>query len=144
MITNADNLPGVARPRLAELIASLSLAIDLEVGQPLEHVMRAAPVAVRLGESQGLGEADWPTSTHLALLAYVGCTAEAHVIAEATGNDISNNAMVLPVLHGASTESWESSSATRTRLSRARPGAFDCTRDGDDGAAIEGGDGGAL
>jgi response regulator RpfG family c-di-GMP phosphodiesterase len=104
VITNAGNLPGVARPRLAELIASLSLAIDLEVGQPLEHVMRAALVAVRLGESQGLGEAELADVYYLALLAYVGCTAEAHVIAEATGNDISNNAMVLPVHYGASTE----------------------------------------
>ena len=97
MITKAADLPDVARPRLAELIASLSLAIDLEVGQPLEHVMRAALVAVRLGEAQGLGEAELADVYYLALLAYVGCTAEAHVIAEATGNDISNNAMVLPV-----------------------------------------------
>jgi hypothetical protein len=32
------------RPRLAELVAALSLAPDLGLGQPMEHVMRSCLV----------------------------------------------------------------------------------------------------
>lgn len=44
--------------RLAELVASLSLATDLELGQPQEHVLRQTVLAVRLAEAAGLPEAD--------------------------------------------------------------------------------------
>lgn len=40
--------------RLAELVASLSLVVDLGLGQPVEHVLRQTLVAMRLGESLGL------------------------------------------------------------------------------------------
>jgi hypothetical protein len=45
--------PGV---RLAETIAPLSLATDLDLGQPLEHALRACLLAVRLGRACGLSE----------------------------------------------------------------------------------------
>jgi hypothetical protein len=37
--------------RLAELVAALSLATDLGMGQPMEHELRACLLAVRLGEA---------------------------------------------------------------------------------------------
>ena len=40
------------------MVASLSLVIDLDLGQPLEHVMRAALVAVRLGDAVGLNTSE--------------------------------------------------------------------------------------
>lgn len=36
--------------RLAELVAAFSLATDLGLGQPMEHVLRSWLIAVRLGE----------------------------------------------------------------------------------------------
>ena len=41
------------RLRRAEVVAALSLATDLGTGQPLESGLRAALVAVRLGEVAG-------------------------------------------------------------------------------------------
>ncbi len=35
--------------RLAELVAALSLGIDLGFGQPMEHVLRQCLIALRLG-----------------------------------------------------------------------------------------------
>ncbi len=41
---------GVAEPRvrLAELVAALSLGVDLGFGQPMEHVLRQCLIALRL------------------------------------------------------------------------------------------------
>ena len=44
--------------RLAELVAALSLGIDLGFGQPMEHVLRQCLIALRLGELLGLDEED--------------------------------------------------------------------------------------
>jgi hypothetical protein len=42
--------------RLAELVAALSLGIDLGFGQPMEHVLRQCLIALRLAETVGLDE----------------------------------------------------------------------------------------
>ena len=44
------------RVRLAELVAALSLGIDLGFGQPMEHVLRQCLIALRLAERVGLDE----------------------------------------------------------------------------------------
>ena len=40
--------PATSEVRLAELVASLSLATDLGLGQPVEHVLRRTVIATRL------------------------------------------------------------------------------------------------
>jgi hypothetical protein len=40
--------------RLAELVAALSLATDLGLGQPQEHVLRQTVIARRLAAAAGL------------------------------------------------------------------------------------------
>jgi len=45
-----------ARVRLAELVAALSLGIDLGFGQPMEHILRQCLIALRLAERVGLDE----------------------------------------------------------------------------------------
>jgi len=40
------------RPRLAELVAPLSLATDLGLGQPMEHVMRSCLSTHRRSQRQ--------------------------------------------------------------------------------------------
>ena len=73
--------------RMAELLASLSLAIDLGVGQPMEWVIRSCLLAVRLGGMLGLSERDCQDAYYLALLRHVGCTATSATDAELMGDE---------------------------------------------------------
>ncbi|MDT7709509.1 MAG: hypothetical protein QOG20_5116 [Pseudonocardiales bacterium] len=82
---------------VAELVGVLSLAADLGLGQPMEHLTRSCLVAVRLAERMGLPEADRETTYHLALLAWVGCTADSHETASRFGDDITLRAGVYDV-----------------------------------------------
>ena len=50
--------PGDAQLRLPELIAALSLGIDLGMGLPTEHVLRSCLIATRLGERIGAPPAE--------------------------------------------------------------------------------------
>ena len=44
----------MSQVRLGELLAALSLGIDLGFGQPMEHVLRQCLIAQRLAERMGL------------------------------------------------------------------------------------------
>jgi HD-GYP domain-containing protein (c-di-GMP phosphodiesterase class II) len=74
--------------RLAEVVASLSLATDLGIGQPTEHALRACLLAMRLAERLGLSEQDRADLYYVALLRSTGCTATAHQLAAAVGDEI--------------------------------------------------------
>ena len=79
----------VDRPlRLAELIGALSLATDLGLGLPQEHVLRQCRIALGLAERLGLDEQERAAAYHVALLAWVGCTADSHELAALFGDDI--------------------------------------------------------
>jgi len=73
--------------RLAELIASLSLATDLGMGQPVERAMRAALVALRLAEVAGCDAGELRDVYYLSLLQHIGCTSHAHEYAGYVGGD---------------------------------------------------------
>jgi hypothetical protein len=45
-----------AHVRLAELVAALSLGIDLAFRQPMEHVLRQCLIALRRAEAMGVDE----------------------------------------------------------------------------------------
>jgi HD-GYP domain-containing protein (c-di-GMP phosphodiesterase class II) len=77
-----------ARVRLAELVAALSLGIDLGFGQPMEHVLRQCLIALRLADHAGLGEQDRVAVYYTALLVNVGCHVDAHEQAKWFGDDI--------------------------------------------------------
>jgi len=74
--------------RLAELVAALSLGVDLGFGQPMEHVLRQCLIALRLGGHAGLDEQDRMAVYYTALLVNVGCHADAHEQAKWFGDDI--------------------------------------------------------
>jgi HD-GYP domain-containing protein (c-di-GMP phosphodiesterase class II) len=74
--------------RLAELVASLSLGIDLGFDQPMEHVLRQCRIALRLGELIGLDEEARGCVWYAALLINVGCHTDAHEQARWFGDDI--------------------------------------------------------
>ena len=79
---------GHPRVRLAELVASLSLGVDLGFGQPMEHVLRQCLIALRLAERSGLDEQHRAAVYYTALLVNVGCHADAHEQAKWFGDDI--------------------------------------------------------
>ena len=79
---------GHPRVRLAELVASLSLGVDLGFGQPMEHVLRQCLIALRLAERRTLDEQDRAAVYYTALLVNVGCHSDAHEQAKWFGDDI--------------------------------------------------------
>ena len=94
-----------ARVRLAELVAALSLATDLGMGQPLEQALRTCRLAVAAGRELGLEDPLLADVYYLALLRFVGCTADAHEQAALVGGDeIAFYAGVAPVVMGGTPE----------------------------------------
>jgi HD-GYP domain-containing protein (c-di-GMP phosphodiesterase class II) len=79
---------GRSHVRLAELVAALSLGVDLGFGQPMEHVLRQCLIALRIADRAGLGEQDRMAVYYTALLVNVGCHADAHEQAKWFGDDI--------------------------------------------------------
>ena len=74
--------------RLAELVAALSLGVDLGFDQPMEHVLRQCVISLRLADRLGLGEDERATLYYTALMVNVGCHADAHEQAKWFGDDI--------------------------------------------------------
>ena len=85
MTADGEALSGV---RLAELVASLSLATDLGLGQPQGHVLRQTVIAARLAEAAGLTEEQQASVYYASLLAWVGCVSDSHELAKWFGNDL--------------------------------------------------------
>jgi len=74
--------------RLTELLVSLSLATDLGLGQPSEHMLRSARISMRLGGRLGLDPADLATLYDVSILTYVGCPVYGNEAALLFGDDI--------------------------------------------------------
>ena len=79
-----------ARPniRLAEILGVLSLATDLGMGQPLEHMLRQCVISLRLADRLGLATPDREAMYYAALLAWVGSHVDAHEQAKWFGDDL--------------------------------------------------------
>jgi HD-GYP domain-containing protein (c-di-GMP phosphodiesterase class II) len=85
--------PSGERPiRAAEVVGALSLATDLGTGQPLEHALRTAVLAVRLGELTGASARELADTYYVALLHASGCTSNGHEAALLYGDDIAHRA----------------------------------------------------
>src|SRR5436190_7081805 len=74
--------------RAAELVGALSLATDLGTGQPLEHALRTAVLAVQLGELAGASAQEVAEAYYVSLLHSSGCTSDGHETAMLFGDDI--------------------------------------------------------
>lgn len=74
--------------RLTELLAAFSLATDLGLGQPMEHVLRSWAIAARLGDHLGVEPEDRGSLYYVATLAWVGCVADTPEVAAWFGDDI--------------------------------------------------------
>lgn len=78
--------------RLAELIAALSLATDLGMGQPVEHALRTCLLALRLGGRLGLTVDELGELYYVALLRRIGCTSDSHELGLLFGDDLAAHA----------------------------------------------------
>ncbi len=74
--------------RLTELVAAFSLATDLGLGQPMEHVLRSWAIAARLGDHLGVEPEERGSLYYVATLAWVGCVADTPEVAAWFGDDI--------------------------------------------------------
>src|SRR3954462_14295758 len=74
--------------RLAELVASLSYAADLGLGQPMAHCMRQTVIALRLAHLAGATDAEREATYYLGLMSNAYCHADASEQASWFGDDI--------------------------------------------------------
>ena len=74
--------------RLADLVATLSLATDLGHGQPLQHTVRQTKLAMRIADLVGVDEDQRIAAYYTSLLDSVYCHADAHEQALWFGDDI--------------------------------------------------------
>jgi HD-GYP domain-containing protein (c-di-GMP phosphodiesterase class II)/DNA-binding CsgD family transcriptional regulator len=93
--------------RLAELLASISLATDLGTGQPLGHALRTCTIATALARAIGCGPYELRTVHQFALLRFLGCTSDAaETAAEAGGDDRALLAAMAPAYMGSGREKF--------------------------------------
>src|SRR3954454_9684774 len=74
--------------RRAELLAAISLAIDLGLGQPVEHMLRSSLIATRIAERMGLDATLRATVYYAHIVGWVGCNADSHALSALFGDDI--------------------------------------------------------
>jgi HD-GYP domain-containing protein (c-di-GMP phosphodiesterase class II) len=74
--------------RLAELVAALSLATDLGLGQPQQHIIRQTLIALRVAELEDMSDEERAAIFYVSLLAWVGCVADAHEMGRWFGDDM--------------------------------------------------------
>ena len=74
--------------RRAELLAAISLAIDLGLGQPMEHMLRSSLLATRIAERMGLDAQQRATVYYANLVGWIGCHADSHELSALFGDDI--------------------------------------------------------
>lgn len=84
-IADGDRDSGIT---LAELLAAFSLATDLGLGQPMEHLLRAWRIAARLADRLDVAEEQRDALSYVAMLSCVGCVADAPEVAASFGDDI--------------------------------------------------------
>ena len=76
----------------AEVVAALSLATDLGMGQPLESGLAICRLGVALADEAGLNSGERDRVYYVALLRHVGCTADAHAFSSIVGDDLTFHA----------------------------------------------------
>lgn len=74
--------------RLAELVATLSIATDLGTGHPMERSLRACLLALELGRALGCDTELLADCFYVALLRYAGCAADARHRAALFGDEL--------------------------------------------------------
>src|SRR6478609_11524339 len=79
---------GLAGPRRAEVLAALSIAIDLGLGLPAEHVLGSARIAALLADQLDLDAGQWECVYYTNLVLWIGCHADSHEFSRWFGDDL--------------------------------------------------------
>lgn len=74
--------------RRADFMIALAYATDLATGQSREFALRSCVLAMRLADAAGLDIDQRRNVYHQALLRYIGCNADTHLLASAFGDEI--------------------------------------------------------
>jgi HD-GYP domain-containing protein (c-di-GMP phosphodiesterase class II) len=90
--------------RRAEIVAALSHATDLAIGQPVEYALQSCVLGVRLGMSLALDPSTIREIYNHALLRYIGCNAETDAMAALFGDEIELRRTLAPLDTGNSAE----------------------------------------
>jgi HD-GYP domain-containing protein (c-di-GMP phosphodiesterase class II) len=80
---------GSSGVRRGEIVAALSLATDLAMGQPMEFALKSCLLGMRLGEALRLSAEELGEIYYQALLRYVGCNAETYALVALFGDELS-------------------------------------------------------
>src|ERR1700712_1018559 len=83
----ADDPPG-SEARRAEVLAALSISIDLGLGLPMEHVLRSSLLASMLADELALTEEERATVYYTNLVLWIGCHADSHEFSRWFGDDL--------------------------------------------------------
>src|ERR1700739_2645893 len=94
-----------AKLRMVELRGAISLATDLGTGQPHFHGVRTSVLAAALAQELGLEDRGVADVQRVALLRFLGCTADTWETAKMTGgDDLVFLSEMAPVAMGAKSE----------------------------------------
>ncbi len=74
--------------RRAEVLAALSISIDLGLGLPMEHVLRSSMLASMLADELDLGADERATVYYTNLVLWIGCHADSHEFSRWFGDDL--------------------------------------------------------
>jgi HD-GYP domain-containing protein (c-di-GMP phosphodiesterase class II) len=90
--------------RLSELVATFAVAADAGMGMPMDHGLRCASAAVRVGELLGMSEAVRSDAFYLGMLRFAGCTADSDLAQDVMGDEVSVRGQLYGVDWGTPTE----------------------------------------
>src|SRR5215471_18387581 len=74
--------------RRADFLMALAYATDLATGHSRDFALRSCVLAMRFAEVAGLDLETRRSVFHQALLRYIGCNADTHLLADAWGDEI--------------------------------------------------------
>ena len=83
----ADDSAG-SEARRAEVLAALSISIDLGLGLPMEHVLRSSLLASMLADELDFSEEERATVYYTNLVLWIGCHADSHEFSRWFGDDL--------------------------------------------------------
>src|SRR6266404_6698705 len=74
--------------RRADFLMALAYATDLATGHSRDFALRSCVLGMRLADVAGLDDDTRRSVYHQALLRYIGCNADSHLLAAAWGDEI--------------------------------------------------------
>ena len=102
--------------RRADFLMALAYATDLATGQSRDFALRSCVLAMRLAELAGLDDRERRNVYHQALLRYIGCNADTHLLAAAFGDEIALRQDLARIDMGSQSEIVETFVRAFTRL----------------------------